>query len=63
MLYFLLLVSLANASFMHRMIFQMRNNVDLDYKKWYSEKLKNRIAYAEFIHLFDFNMDAVLEDD
>jgi hypothetical protein len=41
----------------------MRNSVDLDYKKWKPEKLRNKIAYVEFIHLFQYNLERANEDD
>ena len=41
----------------------MRNSVDLDYKQWKPEKLRNKIAYVEYMHLFHFNLERANDDD
>lgn len=62
MLFFLLLINFASATYMHRWIFQVKNNVDLDYKKWQPEKLRNKIAIVEHMHMFHYFRDRADDD-
>lgn len=37
--------------------------MDLDYKQYKSEKLHNRVAYAEFLHFENYHLEKILEEE
>jgi hypothetical protein len=63
MIYFFLIVNFVYATFMHKLIYQMRNVVDLDYKHYKAERLRNRVSYVEFVHFMNFNQDNTLSNN